>query len=78
MPNLYANRARFVENYQEIIESGRLEQYALGELDPAAQAEVEALARRYPDLVAVDGPRQLRQKSLVYGLDAMPVLLDGR
>lgn len=39
-----------MENYQEIIESGRLEQYALGELDPAAQAEVEALARRYPEV----------------------------
>jgi hypothetical protein len=39
-----------VENYQEIIESGRLEQYALGELDPAAQAEVEALARRFPEV----------------------------
>jgi hypothetical protein len=39
-----------VENYQAIIESGRLEQYALGELDPAAQAEVEALARRYPEV----------------------------
>jgi hypothetical protein len=39
-----------VENYQEVIESGRLEQYALGELDPAAQAEVEALARRYPEV----------------------------
>jgi anti-sigma-K factor RskA len=40
----------FVENYQEIIESGRLEQYALGELDLAAQAEVEAQARRYPQV----------------------------
>ncbi|RZK17215.1 MAG: anti-sigma factor [Hymenobacter sp.] len=39
-----------MENYQEIIESGRLEQYALGELDPAAQAEVEAQARRYPQV----------------------------
>ena len=39
-----------MENYQEIIESGRLEQYALGELDPAAQAEVEALARRFPEV----------------------------
>ncbi len=39
-----------MENYQEIIESGRLEQYALGELDPAAQAEVEALAHRYPEV----------------------------
>ena len=40
----------YVENYQEIIESGRLEQYALGELDPAAQAEVEAQARRFPEV----------------------------
>ena len=39
-----------MENYQEIIESGRLEQYALGDLDPAAQAEVEAQARRYPEV----------------------------
>jgi anti-sigma-K factor RskA len=39
-----------VENYQEIIESGRLEQYALGELDPASRAEVEALARRHPEV----------------------------
>jgi anti-sigma-K factor RskA len=39
-----------VEKYQEIIESGRLEQYALGELDPAARAEVEALASRYPEV----------------------------
>ncbi|RYY20245.1 MAG: anti-sigma factor [Cytophagaceae bacterium] len=39
-----------MENYQEIIESGRLVQYALGELDPAAQAEVEAQARRYPEV----------------------------
>ncbi|HET9502528.1 MAG TPA: anti-sigma factor [Hymenobacter sp.] len=39
-----------MENYQAIIESGRLEQYALGELDPAAQAEVEAQARRYPEV----------------------------
>ncbi|MBJ6142461.1 anti-sigma factor [Siccationidurans sp. BT559] len=39
-----------MENYQEILESGRLEQYALGELDPAARAEVEAQARRYPEV----------------------------
>jgi anti-sigma-K factor RskA len=39
-----------VENYQEILESGRLEQYALGELDPAARAEVEAQASRYPEV----------------------------
>jgi anti-sigma factor RsiW len=41
-----------VENYQEYIESGRLEQYALGELDPAAQAEVEAWAARHPQVRA--------------------------
>ena len=39
-----------MENSQEIIESGLLEQYALGELNPAAQAEVEAQARRYPQV----------------------------
>ena len=39
-----------MEKYQEIIESGRLEQYALGELDPAARAEVEAQASRYPEV----------------------------
>lgn len=39
-----------MENYQEILESGRLEQYALGELDPAARAEVEAQASRYPEV----------------------------
>ncbi|RZK13690.1 MAG: hypothetical protein EOO56_26535, partial [Hymenobacter sp.] len=39
-----------MENYQEILESGRLEQYALGELDPAARAEVEAQASRYPQV----------------------------
>ena len=37
-----------------------------------------ALARRFPDLAAVDGPRALRQRSIVYGLEAMPVLLAGR
>jgi anti-sigma-K factor RskA len=41
-----------VENYQEYIESGRLEQYALGELDPAARAEVEAWAARHPQVRA--------------------------
>jgi len=39
-----------VEDYQEYIESGRLEQYALGELDPAGQAEVEAWAARSPQV----------------------------
>lgn len=36
------------------------------------------LARRFPHLAALDAPRALRQKSIVYGLDDMPVLLDGR
>jgi anti-sigma-K factor RskA len=39
-----------VEDFQAYIESGRLEQYALGELDPAAQAEVERWAARYPEV----------------------------
>ncbi|MDO7886953.1 anti-sigma factor [Hymenobacter cheonanensis] len=39
-----------MEDYQEYIESGRLEQYALGELDPAAQAEVEGWAARFPQV----------------------------
>jgi hypothetical protein len=39
-----------VEDFQTYIESGRLEQYALGELDPAAQAEVEAWAARSPQV----------------------------
>jgi anti-sigma-K factor RskA len=39
-----------VEDFQEYIESGRLEQYALGELDPAAQAEVERWAARHPEV----------------------------
>jgi hypothetical protein len=39
-----------VEDYQNYIESGRLEQYALGELDPVAQAEVEDWAARFPQV----------------------------
>jgi len=39
-----------VEDFQSYIESGRLEQYALGELDPAAQAEVERWAARHPEV----------------------------
>jgi anti-sigma-K factor RskA len=39
-----------VEDFQSYIESGRLEQYALGELDPATQAEVEGWAARYPEV----------------------------
>ena len=39
-----------MEDFQAYIESGRLEQYALGELDPAGQAEVEAWAARSPEV----------------------------
>lgn len=39
-----------MEDFQSYIESGRLEQYALGELDPAAQAEVERWAARHPEV----------------------------
>jgi len=39
-----------VEDFQTYIESGRLEQYALGELDPAGQAEVESWAARSPQV----------------------------
>ncbi|WP_151088811.1 anti-sigma factor [Hymenobacter baengnokdamensis] len=39
-----------MEDYQSYIESGRLEQYVLGELDPAAQAEVEQWAARSPQV----------------------------
>lgn len=39
-----------MKDFQDYIESGRLEQYALGELDPAAQAEVESWAARYPEV----------------------------
>jgi hypothetical protein len=39
-----------VEDYQAYIESGRLEQYALGDLDPAGQAEVESMAARFPQV----------------------------
>ncbi|WP_223650105.1 anti-sigma factor [Hymenobacter psoromatis] len=51
-----------MEDYQTYLESGRLEQYALGELDPAARAEVESWAARYP---------QVRQEldELLTGLD---------
>jgi len=39
-----------VEDFQTYIESGRLEQYALGELDPAGQAEVLGWAARSPQV----------------------------
>ncbi|MFD2717596.1 anti-sigma factor domain-containing protein [Hymenobacter monticola] len=39
-----------MENIQEYIESGILEQYALGELSPAEQAAVEAQAARHPEV----------------------------
>ena len=52
-----------MEDYQTYLESGRLEQYALGELNPAARTEVEGWAARYP---------QVRQEldELLTGLDA--------
>ena len=51
-----------MEDYQSYLESGRLEQYAFGELDPAARAEVEDWATRHP---------QVRQElaELLSGLD---------
>ena len=39
-----------MENIQEYIESGILEQYALGELSPAEQAAVEAHAASHPEI----------------------------
>ena len=39
-----------MEDYQAYIESGRLEQYALGDLDPAGQADVENWAARFPQV----------------------------
>lgn len=39
-----------MENFQEYIESGILEQYALGELSPAEQAAVEAQAAAHPEI----------------------------
>jgi len=39
-----------VEDFQSYIESGRLEQYALGELSAADQAEVEKWAARFPEV----------------------------
>ncbi len=39
-----------MEDFQTYIESGRLEQYVLGELAPADQAEVEAWAARSPQV----------------------------
>ena len=39
-----------MENFQEYIESGILEQYALGELSPAEQAQVEEQAAAHPEI----------------------------
>ena len=39
-----------MENIQEYIESGIIEQYALGELSPAEQAAVEARAASHPEI----------------------------
>lgn len=39
-----------MEDFQTYIESGRLEQYVLGELDATGRAEVEAWAQRSPEV----------------------------
>lgn len=39
-----------MEDVQAYLESGRLEQYALGELDAAGRADVESWARRHPEV----------------------------
>ncbi|MEJ7659150.1 MAG: hypothetical protein WKG07_05745 [Hymenobacter sp.] len=62
--SLSANISTSVEDYQTYLESGRLEQYALGELDPAARAEVEAGPPALPEVRqragrAADGPRRV-------------------
>ena len=41
-----------MEDFQEYIESGRLEQYVLGELSPAEAAEVDGWAARHPQVRA--------------------------
>ena len=41
-----------MENFQDYIESGILEQYALGELSVAEQAAVEARAAAHPEIRA--------------------------
>ena len=41
-----------MEDIQAYIESGRLEEYALGELSPAERADVEAWAARHPEVRA--------------------------
>ncbi len=41
-----------MQSPQDYIESGLLEQYALGELDPPAQAAVEAQAAQHPEVAA--------------------------
>jgi anti-sigma-K factor RskA len=54
-----------VENIQEYIESGILEQYALGELSPAEQAAVEAEAARHPEV-----REELQQVQAAFGFYA--------
>ena len=54
-----------MENIQEYIESGILEQYALGELPAAEQAAVEAQALAYPEVLA-----ELQQVQAAFGFYA--------
>ena len=39
-----------MENIKEYIESGVLELYVLGDLNPAESAEVEAMSKLYPEV----------------------------
>ena len=54
-----------MENIQEYIESGILEQYALGELPAAEHAAVEAQALAYPEVLA-----ELQQVQAAFGFYA--------
>ncbi|UOQ95816.1 anti-sigma factor [Hymenobacter sp. 5317J-9] len=54
-----------MENIQDYIESGILEQYALGELSPAEQAAVEGMAARHPEV-----SEELQQVQLAFGVYA--------
>ncbi|MBD2721025.1 anti-sigma factor [Hymenobacter armeniacus] len=54
-----------MENIQDYIESGILEQYALGELSPAEQAAVEGMAARHPEV-----REELQQVQLAFGVYA--------
>jgi cytochrome P450 len=54
--------------------------YCLGAALARAEAEVmlEALARRWPDLALAEGTLRWRQRGPFRGLEALPVVRDGR